>query len=183
MTEDDLVNKVGLMFMDAMSVRCEPNSYARAVIKMVDEHRLATLRAQPPSALAGAPSAGEARKWPDWRTASADKAIEHDRSGESAPSPTPDREKVLEATVTAWMIAVEGLEAYLMDRVAMDGASDPKTYLAILRSKTYLAILRSGIKRIREDSTAIVNARWEDVRRYEGRIAKLTAAIAALEGK
>lgn len=29
----------------------------------------------------------EARKWPDWRTMPADKAIEHDRTGESIPAP------------------------------------------------------------------------------------------------
>lgn len=33
--EDDLINEVGLLFMDAMSVRCEPSSYARRAISLV----------------------------------------------------------------------------------------------------------------------------------------------------
>ena len=81
-----------------------------------------------------------------------------------------DRVQILEATVTAWQAAVESLEAHLMDRIAMNDASDPKTYLAILRSE---------IKRVREDSTAIVNARWEDYRRQEDKIKELRTQIAA----
>jgi hypothetical protein len=34
------------------------------------------------AAIASKQAKNEARKWPDWRTQSADKAIEHDRSGE-----------------------------------------------------------------------------------------------------
>lgn len=41
------------------------------------------------AALVAKQTKNEARKWPDWRTASPDAPIEHDRSGECASAPTP----------------------------------------------------------------------------------------------
>lgn len=35
LAEDELLNAVGLLFFDAMSVRCEPASYARRCIELV----------------------------------------------------------------------------------------------------------------------------------------------------
>jgi bifunctional ADP-heptose synthase (sugar kinase/adenylyltransferase) len=36
-TEDELVNEIALVFHDAMSVRCVPSDYAKAVITKVRE--------------------------------------------------------------------------------------------------------------------------------------------------
>lgn len=36
--DHDLINEVGLLFLDAMSVKCEPSSYAIAVISIVRKH-------------------------------------------------------------------------------------------------------------------------------------------------
>lgn len=43
----------------------------------------------------------EGRKWPDWRTAPANKAIEHDRSGEVGPTPPPATATKAQADATA----------------------------------------------------------------------------------
>ena len=43
----------------------------------------------------------EGRKWPDWRTAPANKAIEHDRSGEVGPTPLPATATKAQADATA----------------------------------------------------------------------------------
>lgn len=47
--DDDLLRSVGLLFFDAMSVRCEPRSYARRCIQLVQE-RIAALHAPAPTA-------------------------------------------------------------------------------------------------------------------------------------
>lgn len=48
--DDDLLRSVGLLFFDAMSVRCEPRSYARRCIQLVQE-RIAALHAPAPTTL------------------------------------------------------------------------------------------------------------------------------------
>lgn len=47
--DDGLLRSVGLLFFDAMSVRCEPRSYARRCIQLVQE-RIAALHAPAPTA-------------------------------------------------------------------------------------------------------------------------------------
>jgi hypothetical protein len=38
MNDDDLINEISLMFADAMTVRCVPSDYAKAVIAKVRVH-------------------------------------------------------------------------------------------------------------------------------------------------
>ena len=40
MTEADLINAVGLLFLDAMIVKCEPSSYAKSAIALVREEKM-----------------------------------------------------------------------------------------------------------------------------------------------
>jgi hypothetical protein len=47
MSDHDLINKVGLMFMDAMSVRCEPSSYAVSAIALVRSYNWQPIETAP----------------------------------------------------------------------------------------------------------------------------------------
>jgi len=54
-------------------------------------------------------------------------------------------------TCRAWQGVYKTLEAHLMDRVAMQDAASPETWLNILRS---------SVGRVERDSEQLLNARW-----------------------
>lgn len=73
----------------------------------------------------------EGRKWPDWRTMSPDKAIEHDRSGEAPSRPVEDGELVPVAWVSAYHVGymsnpqASGAETTLWSTPLPDGSRVP----------------------------------------------------------
>lgn len=96
--DDDLLRSVGLLFFDAMSVRCEPRSYARRCIQLVQE-RIAALHAPAPTAVSVDPAIVEV----EWQTLL-------DKDDRTSPAEYPDmclirRQELSDAMLAAFQAA------------------------------------------------------------------------------
>jgi len=81
-----------------------------------------------------------------------------------------ERDKA-QSACTAWQFVFEGIEAHLLDRIAMGDPASPETYLRIIRA---------DVADIQRESDAIVKSRWADSARHQKRIQELEAELAAL---
>ena len=97
----------------------------------------------------------------------------HSPLPEAPAQPQPGGEDALverhraEALCTAWQSVFEGIEAHLLDRIAMGDQGDPRSYLAIIRA---------SVARVLPDSKQIVASRWADAAEFRAAIAALRAS-------
>lgn len=73
-----------------------------------------------------------------------------------------------QSTVTAWHEVVLGIEAHIMDRIAMKDAANPELYLQIIRFDA---------ANVESLSKQIVAARWADAKRAREQIERLESQV------
>ncbi len=67
---------------------------------------------------------------------------------------SPESLHEVQATVTAWQYVFEGIEAHLLDRIAMKDEANPQRYLDIIRA---------DVRDVMRSSEQIVKSRWADI--------------------